>query len=401
MAGAGSTPARVLVIAPTPFFADRGCHVRIYEEVRLLQQLGMRVEVCTYHLGRDPEGIPTHRSLRVPWYRKLGPGPSWHKPYLDLLLLARTVSVARRFRPAVIHGHLHEGALIGALVAKLFRVPCIADYQGSLTREMASYGFGERLGLRRRLFGWVERAVNRLPDRIVACTSEVQRDLIDRFGVPPGRTTVVADGVGQGLFREPDGGARRALGIPDGQRVIVFLGVLTAVQGIDILIESMTRVLQERPDTHLLVAGFPGERERAAEMERHGLGSRATFLGRVAYLDVPGVLAAADLAVTPKVSTTEGNGKLFNYMACALPVVAFDNPVNRAILGDDGLYVQKQSADAFAEGVLEALDRPPDALEALGRRLQARARAEHSWERNRPVMAEIYRELLGRWRNGA
>ena len=47
----------VLAIAPTSFFADYGCHVRILEEARALQRRGHRVTVCTYHSGRDPEGI--------------------------------------------------------------------------------------------------------------------------------------------------------------------------------------------------------------------------------------------------------------------------------------------------------------------------------------------------------
>ena len=47
------------MLAPTPYFADRGCHVRIYEEARALIGLGHEVRIVTYHLGRDMAGIPT------------------------------------------------------------------------------------------------------------------------------------------------------------------------------------------------------------------------------------------------------------------------------------------------------------------------------------------------------
>ena len=47
----------VLAIAPTSFFADYGCHVRILEETRALGRRGHRVTVCTYHSGRDPQGV--------------------------------------------------------------------------------------------------------------------------------------------------------------------------------------------------------------------------------------------------------------------------------------------------------------------------------------------------------
>ena len=97
----GSRTLRILMIAPTPFFAHRGGHVRIYEEARALQAMGHQVEICTYHLGDDRAGLPTHRTPRIPWYTKLTAGPSWHKLYIDVLLLLKTWSVARRFRPDV------------------------------------------------------------------------------------------------------------------------------------------------------------------------------------------------------------------------------------------------------------------------------------------------------------
>ncbi len=75
------------MIAPTPYFADRGCHVRIYEEARALTKLGHEVCIVTYHLGRDMPGVRVVRTPHIPWYGKLEAGPSWHKPYLDILLL--------------------------------------------------------------------------------------------------------------------------------------------------------------------------------------------------------------------------------------------------------------------------------------------------------------------------
>src|SRR4030095_11361156 len=71
-------PWRILMVAPTPFFADRGCHVRILGEAQALIELGNEVKICTYPLGRDVPGIPTERTLPVPWYRKLSAGPSVH-----------------------------------------------------------------------------------------------------------------------------------------------------------------------------------------------------------------------------------------------------------------------------------------------------------------------------------
>ncbi|HOP40883.1 MAG TPA: glycosyltransferase, partial [Geobacteraceae bacterium] len=121
---------RILMLAPTPFFADRGCHVRIYEEARALLRRGHDVRIVTYHLGRDMPGIQTRRIPTVPWYRKLAAGPSRHKPYLDVLLFCTAASEIRRFRPRLLYSHLHEGAFLGVFLKMLFRIPLLFDCQG-------------------------------------------------------------------------------------------------------------------------------------------------------------------------------------------------------------------------------------------------------------------------------
>ena len=81
-------PLRVLVLAPTPFFGDRGCHVRIYEEVRGLMARGIEAHVVTYPTGRDPRGLAITRgafpgsvSRPEPW------DPRGGRPLLDLAVL--------------------------------------------------------------------------------------------------------------------------------------------------------------------------------------------------------------------------------------------------------------------------------------------------------------------------
>lgn len=56
----------VVHIAPTPFFANRGCHIRILNEIRDLQQQGISVILCTYGLGNNPENIDIRRIARIP-----------------------------------------------------------------------------------------------------------------------------------------------------------------------------------------------------------------------------------------------------------------------------------------------------------------------------------------------
>ena len=124
------------MIAPTSFFADYGCHVRIYEEARILQKLGHHVTIATYHNGKDVPGLDIRRGLPIPWRQHYEVGSSRHKIGLDLLLGVKTLELLARGHYDLIHAHLHEGALMGHVLGRLFGVPVIFDFQRSLTEEM-------------------------------------------------------------------------------------------------------------------------------------------------------------------------------------------------------------------------------------------------------------------------
>jgi glycosyltransferase involved in cell wall biosynthesis len=375
------------MIAPTPFFADRGCHVRIYEEARALQAMGCKVEVCTYHLGDDRPGLTTHRTLRVPWYKKLSAGPSWHKLYVDAFLLFKAWAVARRFRPDVIHGHLHEGAAIGWAVGRLVGVPVVGDFQGSLSGELSAHEFVRGRTWFYRLAGRVEAWIDRLPDAAVASCSDVAQELQERFGI---RDVVLAlDGVDTEVFRpELDVGDLRSL-VPSGRPTVVYLGHLDAYQGVDHLLEAVPRVLARVPRAYFLVMGYPYEeryREKAREL---GVADHVSLPGRIDYDQAARHLILGDVAVGPKLSETESNGKLYNYMACALPTVAFDTPPSREILGDLGIYAPRGDVAALADAIADLLE-DPERARALGMKLRQRVMEHFSWRRTARQLSKAY-----------
>lgn len=369
--------SRILMIAPTPFFADRGGHVRIYEEARALQALGCQVEICTYHSGDDRPGLTTHRTPRIPWYNKLEAGPSWHKLYVDPLLFFKTWAVARRFRPDVLHGHLHEGAAIGWAVGKLLGLPVVGDFQGSLSGELAAHEFIPRRGWFYRFVAHNEAWIDRLPDVAVASCTDVAQELEERFGV---RHVIPAlDGADTKTFRPGVrvGDLRRL--VPPGRRAVVYLGLLTAYQGVDHLLEAIPRVLERVPQTHFLVMGYPNESVYRKKARDLGVAGHVSFPGRIDYDQAARYLALGEVAVGPKLSPTESNGKLYNYMACALPTVAFDTPPSREILGDLGVYVPRGDVEALASAIAGLLENPEESRK-LGQRLRQRVEDHFSWQ---------------------
>jgi glycosyltransferase involved in cell wall biosynthesis len=396
---------RILMIAPTSFFADYGCHVRILEEARALQNLGHIVTIATYHSGGDAPGLEIRRTMEIPWRRNWEVGSSRHKIVFDMLLGLKTLGLLASRRFDVIHAHLHEGALIGLALGRVFRLPVVFDFQGSLTGEMIDHRFLRADSHFRRLLLWLETRLDRTAPVILTSSVHARNLLVDRFGCDPLRIRPLPDCVNTEAFKparaysaEELSALRASLGIPADRRLVVYLGLLAEYQGIGLLLEAMARVLRRRPDAHLLLMGFPRVdfyRSRAAEL---GIGSSVTFTGRMPYHLAPIYLALGDLAVAPKLSETEGSGKLLNYMAVGLPAVAFDTPVAREYLGPDGLFASPGDVDSLAENLYDALfpvAESEDRLGHMGQRLRQRAVQHLGVDVLGRQLANVYQELLG------
>jgi len=388
---------QILKVAPTMFFADYGCHVRILEEARTLRKRGHRVTILTYPNGRDIAGLDVRRGWGVPFNYRVYVGSSRHKIYLDALLAVKGVGTVLRDPPDIIHAHLHEGALIGYPLSRLKRVPLVFDFQGSLSAEMVDHRFLRRDGPFYSPVRYLERLIDHLPAVIVTSSHHAADLLVREFGCPASRIVPVPDSADTDTFRPrvpEDAGEiaslKERLGIPADRRVIAYLGLLATYQGTDLLLTAMPDVLRSAADAHLLLMGYPGEdhyRRMASEL---GLADRVTITGRIPYEEAPAYLRLGDIAVAPKVSATEGSGKLLNYMALALPTVAFDTPVSREYLGDSGVYAKAGDVAALAQALAAMLNDMAGARN-LGRTLRVRAQAKFSWDRTIDTILDVYR----------
>ncbi len=391
-------PDKILMIASTSFFSDYGCHVRILEEIRSLQNLGHRVVLVTYHNGNDVPGIELHRSWDVPWIKRAMVGSSRHKLYLDVGLSWRSLRVAQKLRPDIIHAHTHEAGLMGVVLKRMLGVPLVLDYQGSMTSEMLDHGFIKRTSPFYPVLKYVEQRINRWADAVVTSTHNAAHMLRQENAVAPHRLHTLIDGVDTNRFRPFDHSPawkeqrrelRAQLGIPEGRRLVVYLGLLAPYQGTNVLLQAAQRLVPRLPDVHFLIMGYPDPASYYAYAKSLGIADRVTLPGRILYKDAHAYLALGDVAVAPKMSLTEGSGKISNYMAAGLPVVTFDSPVSREILGDIGIYAQMGSVEDLAEKIALLLENPPLAAQ-LGAAGRHRAVAEFSWEQAARQLESIY-----------
>jgi D-inositol-3-phosphate glycosyltransferase len=244
----------------------------------------------------------------------------------------------------------------------------------------------------------VEQRLARQADRIV-CASQHEKHLLARlYDADPDRIAVVPCGVDLDLFRPQDKeAARRALGYRD-ERIILFVGRIEPLKGIDILINAVAQ-LGDESDFHVLIVG--GDR-RSRQQVSHlqelasnlGIGERVCFLGAVDHEQLPLYYNAADVCVVPSYYESFGLVAL-EAMACGTPVVAsrVGGLTGTVRDGETGYLISWRCPEPFAERLELLLGN-----EALRRRFGEAAREvveRYRWANVAEAVVGLYRELLG------
>lgn len=216
-------------------------------------------------------------------------------------------------RPDVVLSYwAHPDGEAAVRLAKVLGVPSVVMVGGSdvlvLTRD-----------LRRR------RCIQRVLEQADAVVA-VSRDLGDKviaMGVAPQRVHVLRRGVDARLFAPGDrAAARRQLGLPADQRLLLWVGRMVPVKGLDTLLVACDRLRQKTQDFRLcLIGDGPQQSALAAEVEQRGLSEHITFVGSVDHDQLGPWFRAVDLTVLP--SRSEGiPNVLLESLACGTPFVA-------------------------------------------------------------------------------
>ncbi len=269
-------------------------------------------------------------------------------------LFASTFRFYRRivasFRPDVILGFFAYPYGFGnALLGKAFKLPVVVSCRGSDINWLA------RPFMRRRMISWALRNC----DRVLAVSADLGEKIVD-LGVPRERVEVVANGIETERFRlSSRADARKQLGLPADQKVIVCVSRLSFEKGIDILVDA-SQTLGD--DAHIYVVGDGAarpdlERQIAQLADR----TRISLVGARPHDEVPIWMSAADVTVLS--SRTEGHPNVvLESLASGRPVVAARVGGAPEILHSDdlGILVTPENAKALGEGLNRALARDWD-----------------------------------------
>src|SRR5919108_4673200 len=219
---------RILMIAPEPFFEPRGTPFSEYHRIRALVELGHTVDLVTYPFGRDVElpGLRVFRSLRPPFMRGIGIGPSWRKVPLDFLVCCATLRRALTGRYDAVHSH-EEGSWWGVLVAALLGVPHLYDMHSSLPQQLTNFAYS-RSRVLTALFRALERFVIRR-SRVVIVICPQLEDLVRAVDRTVSSVLIEnAPGSGDAPIAGSGAAVRASLGLCADTPVVLYTGTFEA-----------------------------------------------------------------------------------------------------------------------------------------------------------------------------
>lgn len=389
-----------------------GMNVYVRELSRELGRRGISVDIFTRSQEASaPTVVKLDRGVRV-INLHAGPSAPYDKNWL-LAYLPEFVSRVRCFADGedlaydLIHSHYWLSGEAALALRRGWRVPVVHMFHtlGAIKNQIArgdEHETAQRVAIERRLMSEA--------DAIVAATPLDRAQMVWHYGADANRIRVVPCGVDLRRFQPRDmAAAREMLDLPPPpHRIVLLVGRIEPLKGIDSLIEATALLLKTHPEWRgnltALVVGGGGEHEpsrwnaeqRRLDQLRASLGvtSAVRFAGARPQEQLAHYYSAADIVTMPSHYESFGMAALEG-LASGRPVVA-TNAGGPAFIVEDGvsgLHVPPGDASALAERLERLL--ADDTLRAT----QSNAARERAKRFGWPTIAcenlRVYRETLG------
>lgn len=263
----------------------------------------------------------------------------------------RTLRVIRKERPNIIHAHWAiPSGLIGVIVGKLLRKKVIITVHDSDVTT-----FPSRSKIAKSLISY---ALNQA-SYIVPTNSTLEEIVKKNFNIPKEKISVIPLGIDKELFKPFNKEtARSSLDLPKNKKIILFIGALLKIKGVDYLVESMPQIIKANKDAVFLFVGEgPLQKKLKERIDSLGYSSKVQFVGSKPYKEIPLWLNASDVLVLPTLS--KGLGMVvIEAISTGTPIVS--SPVGAAkklvLEGVNGFTVEPGQSVKIAEKVNTILE---------------------------------------------
>ena len=341
-----------------------GMSVYIRELAHELGEQGHSVDVYTrVHDPRDPQIISLGQNARL-IHLEAGEIEDAHKltvySYLpDFACNLESFRKHNDLRYDLIFSHYWLSGLVGESLQQQWEVPHITMFH-TLSAVKNTIGVGED---EPELRIEAERDLARDCHRIIAPTDREKKNLILHYGALPEKIGVVPCGVNLERFKPVSkGSARQHLGFGN-DRIILFVGRIDTLKGIDKLIQAIPHLQNIQGLKLLIIGGGEHSQHEIGQLQKLATNlnvqDSVTFLGLIKHEQLPYFYSAADVCVVPSYYESFGLVALES-LACGTPVVATDVGNLKSVIrqGETGYVITDNAPHHLADKIALLLSRP-------------------------------------------
>jgi len=382
----GKLTMKILLLAPHPFYQERGTPIAVRLLVQALAEQGHAIDILTYHEGSDVDIAPSVRIVRIPappLARNIRPGFSIKKILCDFAMHPRAMHMARENRYDLVHA-IEESVFMAMAIKRRCGIPYVYDMDSSLPQQMA-----EKQPLF-RLVSPILRSFERRAIRGSACVvpmCDALAELAEREGARKVfvlRDIPLADAISDAT----------PVTLPElkGRGVrFMYIGNLEPYQGIDLLLDSFCRLHDRQPNVNLtIVGGRASDVARyTAKAQSRGAADAIQFTGPQPVAAMNALFDRADVLVSPRTKGVNTPMKIYSYLMSGKPVLATDIPSHAQVLHPDTALLAAANVDEFSEA-MHRLACDAGLRSEIGTRGRELAAREYSFAAFREKVKAIY-----------
>lgn len=382
---------KVLMLAPHPFYQERGTPIAVDLLIRALTERGYQIDLLTFNEGSDVDypGLTIHRVKPFPLIENVRPGFSIKKLLLDVLVFFRFIVLMFRNRYDVVHA-VEESAFMAFLICPLFRTPYIYDMDSSMVTQIL-----DKMPVLRsfeRLLRWMES----IPMRHASLVVPVCNALADEVASYRSKGIHILKDVS--LASAGGGRAGSATDIRQAYNVkgklFMYIGNLESYQGIDLMLDAFSIYHPDHINVCLIIIG--GEQEhidyyqnRCHELSIH---DSVIFMGKQPVAQINQFMSQADILLSPRTQGVNTPMKVYSYLDSGVVVLATDLPTHTQVADSTTAYLCAADEKSFAIG-METLSKDAALCEELATNAKNLIAREHSYPVFRSRLYDIYDDL--------
>jgi len=353
---------RILIIAPQPFYIDRGTPMNVKLMCKVLGEAGHFVDLLVFPTGKNVALSNVHiiRLKNLFGIDTIPAGPSLIKLAYDVVLSGYTLWLCLTRKYDVVHG-IEEGGFLAVLFGNLLRKKSVFDMDSCISEQLAYSGFIKQPFLLQCARFIEKTALEHSSLILTVCSSLTAK----AKNIAPKASVVQIEDIPITNVQTAEDMQKippriiEEFQLAEGRKVL-YTGNLEKYQGIDLLLKAWHFLnLQSRitSEVKLVIVGGPPEKLEYYKKLTADYNEKNSvcWIGPRPADEMHAWMQLSDVLVSPRSQGDNTPLKIYSYMDSGRPIVATDKKTHTQVLDESMAFLANPDPEQFAQAILEAL----------------------------------------------